>query len=377
MTRRRVLVAHPSADVYGSDLQLLESVSALVDADAAVEVVLPADGPLVPLLVERGATVRIVAYPALRKAFLSPLGLPRLAWSVLRAMPALVGRHRAFRPDVTVVNTVTIPWWLLAARLTRTRAVCHVHEAEQDGHPAVLTALALPNLLAHRLITNSRAAATALTDHVPRLAGRITVLHNGVPSPGRDPSRPRDRSPGDRARLVLVGRLSPRKGIDVALEAVALLRRAGRDVSLTVGGSVFEGYEWFEQQLRARAAEPDLAGRIELLGYVSPTWPLLEGADVVLVPSRVEPFGNTAVEALLARRPLVASDTQGLAEIVDDGRTGLLAAPGDATSLADAVGRLLDDPALAVTLAETGHTEARTRFSTATYRDGFRRSVLD
>src|SRR5690606_16403446 len=156
----------------------------------------------------------------------------------------------------------------------------------------------------------------------------------------------------------------------------ALLRSEGHDVHLQVGGTVFEGYEWFEEQLRARAAEPDLAGHVELLGYVSPTWPVLADADVVLVPSRVEPFGNTAVEALMARRPLVASDTQGLAEIVDPGRTGLLAAPGDARALADAVAALLDDPGHAAGLADAGHAEALARFTPRTYRAGFRQAVL-
>src|SRR5690606_26085162 len=150
--------------------------------------------------------------------------LPRLAWAVLRAFPAMARRHRAFRPDITVVNTVTIPWWLLLGRLTRTRTVCHVHEAEQEGHRIVLTGLALPNLLAQHLVTNSAAAAKALTDHGPSLQRRITVLHNGMSGPPDPPAPPRRRSPGDPARLGLIGRLSPRKGIDVALEAVALLR---------------------------------------------------------------------------------------------------------------------------------------------------------
>ena len=68
-------------------------------------------------------------------------------------------------------------------------------------------------------------------------------------------------------------------------------------------GTTFPGYEWFEQRLRERAARPDLAGHVRFAGYLHPTWPALADADVVLVPSRVEPFGNTAVEALHARRP--------------------------------------------------------------------------
>ena len=97
-----------------------------------------------------------------------------------------------------------------------------------------------------------------------------------------------------------------------------------------MAGSVFPGYEWYEAELRERAGRADLEGHVELLGYVHPTWPVLEEADVVMVPSRVEPFGNTAVEAMHAARPLVASRVQGLAEVVTDSVTGLLVPADDA-----------------------------------------------
>src|SRR5690606_39179601 len=101
-----------------------------------------------------------------------------------------------------------------------------------------------------------------------------------------------DRSDGDPApgpaRVVLVGRLSPRKGTDVALEAIARLRGAGRDVRISLCGSVFAGYEWFEERLRARAAEADLTGAVDFVGYAD-VWEWFARADVVVVPSRVEP----------------------------------------------------------------------------------------
>jgi glycosyltransferase involved in cell wall biosynthesis len=131
---------------------------------------------------------------------------------------------------------------------------------------------------------------------------------------------------------------------------------------------VFEGYEWFEEQLRTRASRDDLRDRVRFGGYVHPTWASLETATVVLVPSRTEPFGNTAVEAQLAQRPVVASAVQGLTEIVTDGQTGLLVRPGDPVGLADAVERLLDDPALAEGMASAGRAEALTRFSSTAYR---------
>lgn len=361
----RVTLAHPSAELYGSDLQLAETVGAFVEAGHDVTVALPEPGPLVAVLEERGARTVVAAFPVLRKAFLNPLGLVRLAVATARSLPRLWRAVGA--ADVVWVNTITVPAWLAVARVRRRDTVCHVHEAEDEGHRLVRTALALPLLLAHRIVCNSQAARRSLTSVLPALEDRATVVHNGVEGPPGEPTAPRHRRPGDPATLALVGRWSPRKGTDVALEAVARLRSQGRDVRIELCGSTFEGYEWFERDLRARAQAPDLAGAVSLLGFVRPVWSVLERADVVLVPSRVEPFGNTAVEALWARRPLVASRTQGLREIVEDGVTGLQAEPGDAASLAAAIARLLDDPTLAARLAENGRREARRRFSTESY----------
>lgn len=358
-----VLVAHPSPDVYGSDLQLIESVVGLREAGWEVTVSLPRDGPLSARLVDAGAFIRIDQVPVLRRSVLGPVGLLRLAFALPPALRRMVRAIRSSRAEVVYVNTVTIPWWLLAARLCRLPVLCHVHEAEDAASRPVRTGLAAPLLLAATVIANSRASERALLDVLPRLRNRTTVIENGVAGT----PEPTD-SRGEPGRLALVARLSPRKGIDVALEAVALLRAQDREVHLDVCGSIFAGYEWFETELRTRAAQPDLAGAIEFRGYVNPTWPVLAAAEVVLVPSRAEPFGNAAVEGLLAERPVVASGVQGLAEIIDDGRTGLLVAPDDPSALAVAIARLLDDPEMADRLAADGRHEAVERFSTDRYR---------
>jgi hypothetical protein len=146
-------------------------------------------------------------------------------------------------------------------------------------------------------------------------------------------------------------------------------------VDLELCGSVFDGYEWFEEQLRTRASAPDLAGHVHFAGYTSPTWPALASADVVLVPSRAEPFGNAAVEAQLACRPVVASAVQGLREIITSEETGLLVPAGDAAALAAAIGRLLDDEGLAASLATAGRESAQARFTPARYRAAVTESV--
>jgi len=311
-----------------------------------VDVALPVEGPLIGELRSRGARVHVVPFPVLRKSVLRPGSLVTLLIEMVRCIGGVRRLLRRERPGLVLVNTLTIPGWLAAARLAGIPSLCHVHEAEEDQPKAVRLVLAAPLALADGIVANSAAAATVLERSLRYLRGRILVVHNGVPGPPDGPGTLEPRSAGDPLRIALVGRLSPRKGIDVAIRAVGLVVRRGYDVTLSVCGTVFPGYEWFEADLRELAAAPQTQGRVDFAGYLSPTWPVLAAADLVLVPSRVEPFGNTAVEALLAERPLVASRTQGLREVVRDGVTGLLVEPGSEVELADAIARLAQPDAL-------------------------------
>jgi glycosyltransferase involved in cell wall biosynthesis len=363
----RVLIVHPSAELYGSDRVALESARALVADGWLVHASLTADGPLVGLLREAGAEVTVLHAPVLRKALLSPTGLVRFAADVLRRTPAMLGLLRRARPDLVYVSTVTSPLWLPLARLGRHRVVVHLHEAEADVPKVVRVGLAAPLLLAHRIVANSAVSRDVVAADLPRLRRRTDVVYNGVLGPPAPPAPARE-SLEPPVRLVLSGRLSPRKGTDVAVAALAELRRRGVAAELDLVGGIFPGYEWFERDVAELAEREGVAGHVHHHGVLPQVWDALAAADVVLVPSRVEPFGNAAVEAMLAERPVVAGRTQGLVEIVRPGDNGSLAEPGDATSLADAVQGVLDDWPAARARARRARVEAEERYSPARYR---------
>lgn len=365
--QRTVLMANMSGDVYGSDLQLLESVRALLAQGWRVVVVLAQGGPLVERLHQCGAEVSEIDFPILSHADASARGVARLAARSPGALARISKVIRRIRPDVIYVNTVTLPWWLMAARLNRTPALCHVHEAEQADRPAVLKALYGPLLLADHVVCNGRASAAVACELVPKLRQKISVVYNGVSGPNYSACPP---DGGSRPfRLVLVGRVSPRKAQHIALEAVSILRAGGRDVHLEVCGTPFKGYEWYSEELRNRAAEGDLIGHITWAGYVDPIWPALARAHVLVAPSQVESFGNVVVEAQLSMRPVVVSDNSGYRSIVQEGQTGLLVKQDDPQALAQGVARLMDDVDLAGRLARQGQASAMARFSTARYAD--------
>lgn len=363
-----VLVANPGADLYGSDRMLLETVSALRGRGERVVVTVPEDGPLVPEIESRGGEVRICPTPVIRKALLRPLGLVQLGAEIARSIPPSLGLIRNVDPGVILVNTITPPLWLLLAKLSRRPAICHVHEGEASASGVLRKAINLPLLLADRLIVNSEFSRGVLVDALPVLASRAEVVYNSVPGP-KSIVPPRMELQGT-WRILFVGRLSPRKGPDVAIRALALLRAQGADASLDLVGAVFPGYEWFEHDLRRLVERLGLEERVRFNGFQPDSWDFTAGCDIVVVPSTVdEPFGNTAVEAVLSARPLAVSGVGGLPEAVKGFRAARIVAPGDPQGLADAITDIGSNWAMYRQAAIDESAVAQQRYSARRYAD--------
>jgi glycosyltransferase involved in cell wall biosynthesis len=367
LRRPVALVAHPFADRYGSDRMVLESVRALVDAGWRVVVTMPEGGPLVAMVEETGAGVVLCPTPRLAKSALKPRGFVALVGQTVRGTRRGWALLRSLRPDAVYVNTLTIPWWIVLARLRRVPVLCHVHEAERSASWLLRTALSLPLLLVTTVVANSRFAVEVVADSFPRAARRSRIVDNGVAGPpGRTRARPALEPP---VKLVYVGRLSARKGVDVAVVAVGALRDRGVHVELDVVGAVFPGYEWYQEELEGLVARLELTDRVHLHGFQDPAWPFYAAADVVLVPSRTdEPFGNTAVEAVLSARPVVASGSGGLVEATEGYRSARTVPAGDPGALADAVEEVVASWSTVRSEAWDDARRAEARHAPALYR---------
>ncbi len=347
---------------------LLEAVRAVVAAGSRALLVVGEDGPLVELARRAGARVLVRPVPVLRKSALSPRGLlgltGRSAVSAARDGALL----RRLRPDVVYVSTLTVPTWVLLARAHGVPVVCHVHEAEAQASALVQRALAAPLLAATRLLVNSEYSRTVLTRSWPVLAARSGVLPNGVQGPaGPVPPPPA----GGPIRLLYVGRLSRRKGVLVALDAFARVLADGLDAHLDLVGDVFGEHADFGAELADRLRDSVFEGRVTVHGFDPDVYAHLARTDLLLVPSVLpEPFGNTAVEGVLAGRPVLVSDVGGLPEAVAGVPSARLVPAGDAAALAravvDAAAAL---PDLQERAAEHAPVAAR-RFAPERYRAG-------
>ncbi|HHV21267.1 MAG TPA: glycosyltransferase [Propionibacterium sp.] len=365
----RVLLTHPSADLYGSDRMAAEAVIALREAGHEVSVALPASGPLVDLLHTSGAQVHVADIPVLRKTDMRPVGLVRLAGRLLRSIGTMRQIMAAAQPDVLYVNTIAQPWWTVLGRLARVPVLTHVRENESQLPRVVRIGLLSPLLLATSVVSNSKATMGEIARTLPVLdKKRLSVIYNGKDWTPYGVDRVLEPRTHEGFSLVVVGRLSPRKGQDVVLQALGELTRLGKDVRVNLVGDVFPGYEWFEADLREMANDLGVSDRVTFSGFAKDIRPHLAAADMAVVPSRIEPFGTVAAESMAAGVLTVVAEVQGLTEIVTHQETGLTFPSEDAATLVLRCLWAMENPEAAHRLAASGRASVVSRFTVGQYR---------
>ncbi len=367
----------------GAELSLLDIAVAFRDR---CEVILFEHGPFETKLLEHG--VSVVAIPAgaalrgVKKGTRLPSPKAIVGTVVLTAHVARRARKAALvytnSPKAFLIGAT-------AAALARRPVIWHLRDILDQSHFS-RSNLRLMTLTANarvsRVIANSHATADAFV----AAGGRrdlVRVVHNGIDPAVFDRVDPTARLtvrralgiPDDAFVVGSFSRLHPWKGQRVLLDALETLP----DVhALIVGGALFSGEADYEKELRHRATQPTLAGRVHLLGARDDIPALMSACDLIAHTSTLpEPFGRVLVEALIARKPLVASDAGGVREVVQHMQTALLVQPGNSAALASAITRLRREPKLAVSLASAGSSHVRERFTRDAMITGVMANVSD
>jgi len=232
----------------------------------------------------------------------------------------------------------------IASLLAGLPMVHHVHsptarDTERALRNRVNAAVERISLLgAARLVPVSRSLEQYLLD-AGWDAARIRMVPNGVPSPAEPlPARP---TPAGEWTIGTVALFRPRKGVEVLLEAVAALRARGRMVRLQAIGP-FEAAH-YEAQVRELALRLGVADAVRWTGFTSNVSEALAALDVFVLPSLYgEGMPMVVLEAMAAGVPVIGTQVEGIPEVLEEGRTGLLAPPGDAAALARRIEELMD-----------------------------------
>lgn len=256
-------------------------------------------------------------------------------------LPGAIGAALdAARVDVAYSATNAMNLALLAAR-TRARRIVSEHTS-----PAAYLAEAKLAFLRRLAMRRFYPKADAVAVPTERIAAELhasvgqslaTVV---VPNPVIGSGMPRlPQVAGQGAfRLLSAGRLVPAKGFDTLMDACAMVQARGLDFRLSIRG---EGP--LRDDLARRLATGGLTDRATIEGY-GDLGPPMASADLFVLASRREGFGNVIVEAMAAGLPVLATTTDGPAGLIDDDVTGWLVPPEDPAALADAIVRLAGDP---------------------------------
>jgi len=242
--------------------------------------------------------------------------------AVLTIHATEAGRHQGWMPSELSRTIHGVEWWA-------TRQVDAVIACSQHMQREIVTLFGVP-----------ADAVTVIPNGVDRAAWKVSAARR---------ARARQAFPGP--LIAFTGRLEWEKGVHTLIEAMPAIRRTVRDAHLVIAGRGSARADLLRQVRRKR-----LGKAVTFEGWLpeADLHALVAAADVAVVPSIYEPFGIVALEAAAVGTPVVAADSGGLAEIVEDGRTGWLFASGNPGDLATCVIEALADPAAARRRARAG-----------------------
>lgn len=361
----RVLVTIPWGERLGGAEAMLQSIlDGAPQAGHEFELLFFGDGPWVGELRAAGFFVEVLAAGRLREPHRWLASVVRLARIIRRRRPDLVlnwsAKTQLYGAPAAVLAGMRdrVVWW---------QQLIPSERSWLDRAATLLPARAVG--------CYSTAAADAQRRLFP--SRRTFVVSPGTPAPEPGPGP----AEAEAARLSLlpgvpvvglVGRLQSWKGQDRLLEAQALLRERGLAIqTLIVGGDSWGLSPDYAASLPRLAERLALGDAVTLTGEVPDAGPYVERMDVLVNASDPEPFGIVLLEAMARGVAVMAVDSGGPGEFIDDGRTGVLARSGEPEALADALEPLLRDDALRTRIALAGRESFLAEFTEAALRRRF------
>jgi glycosyltransferase involved in cell wall biosynthesis len=361
----RIIVTVPWGERLGGAEEMLQGLleGAGEGADE-FELVFFEPGPWPQALREAGLRVDVLAAGRLRQAH-------RFLATVLR----LARLFRSRRPDVILnwsakTQLYGSPAAVLAGM--RRRVVWWQHAIPKrewlDGAATLLPAVAIG--------CTSQTAATAQARLFPARRTFVVAAGSPAPDPGSGPG-PLALAPG--VPIVgLVGRLQPWKGQDRLLQAHAILRERGHRLhTVIVGGDSYGRSPDYAASLGPLVQVLGLSDEVTMTGEVPDAGPYIAEMDILVNASDVEPFGIVILEGMARGVAVVAVNSGGPSEFIEDGVTGVLARSGEPEALADAIEPLLLSSDLRESVGAEGHRRFTHEFTTAAMRRRFSDSLKE
>ncbi|WP_314828621.1 glycosyltransferase family 4 protein [Streptococcus cristatus] len=374
---KRILYLHAGAEMYGADKVLLELVKGLNPQEFEAHVILPNDGVLVEALRQVGAQVSVLHYPILRRKYFNPKGIVEYLKSYRCYSQKIAQYVRENGIDLVHNNTTAVLEGIYLKRKVKLPLIWHVHEIIVKPKAISDFINFLMGRYADKIVTVSQAVASHVNQSPFIKEGQIQVIYNGVDNAVYHPMqasavREKFGIPEDALVIGMVGRVNAWKGQGDFLEAVTPILEHNPNAIAFLAGSAFAGEEWRVEELESKIAKSSVVSQIKRIDYYEHTTELYNMFDIFVLPStNPDPLPTVVLEAMACGKPIVGYRHGGVCEMVAEGTNGLLASPGQAQKLSDAILELVSDSAKRFQFGEASVKRHRELFSLDSYIKNF------
>ncbi|OEU66739.1 MAG: hypothetical protein BBJ57_09485 [Desulfobacterales bacterium PC51MH44] len=251
---------------------------------------------------------------------------------------------------------------LLAAWLLRIPIVLYLH----NPYPQDEISGNFNFYFANSIIAVSQFMRDNFKNH-PKIMNKIVCIHNGVDLGYfiSKPSTMRETLGIDDQTFVIgfVGQISTRKGLDTLIHTSPSIIEQHPDTVFLIVGSDGAGEEGLTAKMKRLAERLGVLQHFYFLGRQTDIPEVMNTIDLLVTPSLAEPFGKVIIEAMGCRKCVIASRVDGIPEIIQDGKNGLLVPPKNVNALGSAILKLMENEKLRIQLAETGYKTAVEEFA--------------
>ena len=348
MTTRLLFVSH-SSEMNGAERMLLDLIGSLESGEYSTSLVIPSPGPLQSAAEKRGCSSHIIP---MKWGLTERAGIWKqpLAWLWNRpAVGRIVDLARSSAAQLVFSNSAACFCGAPAARRAGLPHVWSIHE-DIGGKGALLRYFWGRRRLASkiagsscRVIVNSQ-----LTGRAFESEENVEIVYNGIPAPPEQAVDRREFRAGlglneNDTVLAVIGKIYEGKGQREAVLAVDHLTWKIPGLKILLIGDV-KSRRYF-RGIKKISEQKNMKDRVLFIGRVDNVYDYLRSADLLVIPSRVESFGRTAVEAMAVGTPVLALRTGGLAEAITEGKDGYFVESTRPESLARAISSIFQAPA--------------------------------
>jgi glycosyltransferase involved in cell wall biosynthesis len=354
----RVLIVDHSSGYGGAEESLVALLKATPSGMTYWEAVFPGPGPTPARLGELGFKVHTLDmegwrwWPSTSREVITLIGsLPMQAASFCR----WVQFFRRVAPDLVhfninrLVEPVLAAWWLGIPSVMHFRDIPSRMSLRfalgQQGFFSLMRKASAWVANSHATFEDVKRHSSSLVREIPNGLDLAYVDRRANEGSGEDAV---DFKP---PVVAMVANLVPLKRHDLLLDVAARLQERASRVGVLIAGT---GNSEYEDALKGQMAEMGLGERVRFLGQVSNVPRLLSRVDALVHTCPDESFGRVFIEAMAARRPVVAFEGGGASDVILDGETGILVPRGNVGAFADAVERLVADEGLRRRMGEAG-----------------------